>query len=108
MSDEKFTKGEWEVKPIEDDKEYIRIRGCTLGSRFKIANVIDINYHRDPEKQWCINEREESLANANLIAASPRMYAMLKRLVDHDCINDSSLDKEVKSLLSIARGKAND
>ncbi|WP_428614329.1 hypothetical protein [Pseudoalteromonas sp.] len=77
MSETKFTKGPWEILPAEDDKEYLRIRGTALGRRYKIANVIDLKFHHD-ESKWCKLEREESVANANLIACAPDMYEMLE------------------------------
>lgn len=54
----KFTKGKWVVLPLEEDKEYIRIRGSVLGGRYKIADVIDLKFHHQPDKQWCMRERE--------------------------------------------------
>jgi hypothetical protein len=44
-------------------------------------------------------------ANAHLIAAAPDMYAMLEMLVNGDSINDHSIEKEVISLLTKARGE---
>lgn len=80
MSEARFTKGPWEVKPIEDDKEYIRIRGTVLGGRFKVCNVIDAKYHHESWSEWREIERNESTANANLIAAATEMYEMLVEL----------------------------
>jgi hypothetical protein len=106
MSEAKFTKGDWEIKPIENDKAYIRIRGTSIGHRFKICNVSDTKNHHDGSN-WCIREREEAMANAHLIKTAPKMYKLLMHLVSHDCINDASLDKEVHTLLAEARGEIN-
>jgi hypothetical protein len=47
----------------------------------------------------------DCVANAHLIAAAPDMYAMLEMLVNGDSINDHSIEKEVISLLTKARGE---
>lgn len=73
----KFTKGEWRIFQPEQDKEYIRIRGSELGCRFKIANVIDLKFNHNGQ-DWCKIERDESIANAYLIAAAPEMYEILE------------------------------
>lgn len=77
MTQTKFTKGPWVVKPIEDDKEYIRVRGSVLGGKFKIANISDLKDHHY-DHDWCKFDRAESLANAHLIAAAPEMYEALE------------------------------
>jgi len=100
---EKFTKGEWNIMPIEHDKEYVRIRGASLGGRFKICNVIDLKVHHD-ESKWCQYERFESMANAHLIAAAPEIYEFIKSLLEFDMLNDSDTI-EAKALLSKARGE---
>lgn len=102
MCKAKFTKGIWEVKPIEDDKEYIRIRGATIGGTFKIANVIDLKNHHD-ESGWCKRERLESQANAHLIASAPKMYAMLEEMADYD--ECQRFKKQINQLLAKARGE---
>ena len=97
MSETKFTKGEWGALPIEEDKEYIRIRGATLGGRYKIANVIDLKDHHSDAK-WCEREREESLANAHLIKAAPKMYKFIEslQLSVADSIKRDELLKEAR------------
>ena len=116
---EKFTQGEWKILPFEEDREYIRIRGTALSRRYKIANVIDLKRHHDDSK-WCRREREESIANANLITAAPKMYKALKDLVENiknvdnyqaelDLIDqvigiEIDVDK-IESLLAEARGE---
>jgi hypothetical protein len=71
----KHTPGPWAVLPEECDKAYIRIRGTTLGDRYKIANVITPMYEG-------VHEREamETRANARLIAAAPELLEALKRI----------------------------
>ena len=101
---EKFTKGEWRIMPLEGDKEYIRIRGSVLGGRFKVANVSDLHEHHDPERGWCKIEREESMANAHLIAAAPEMYAMLKEILEVYEMDYDDTSKALK-ILEKARGE---
>ncbi len=121
MSETKFTEGPWCIKEIEDDKEYIRVRGTRLGRKFKIANVIDLKNHHD-ESKWCKEDRAESLANAHLIAAAPEMYQLLERFLPYstfDCDgneilhggdfnwneDDDPMIDELKTLLAKARGE---
>lgn len=68
----KPTPGAWEIKPIEDGKEYIRIRGTMLGSRFKIANVLMPNY--GPGTKWQERDDAEAQANARLIAEAGTVH----------------------------------
>lgn len=105
MSEARFTKGVWEVKAIEDDKEYIRIRGTSLGRSFKICNVSDLKNHHNTVAAWCKWEREESMANANLIAAAPKMYKMLEEIaISMECEHGVNTD-EIFRLLATARGE---
>lgn len=69
------TKGPWEVKEEEADKPYLRIRGCALGRKYKIANVLYFTDQQDSRK-----EKDEVLANARLIAAAPETAAERDRL----------------------------
>lgn len=66
MSEAKHTPDPWLMLPEEADKDYIRIRGGMLGSRFKIANVITPTYPGVHAR-----ELEETRANARLMIASP-------------------------------------
>ncbi|AHK11843.1 hypothetical protein S349_53 [Shewanella sp. phage 3/49] len=103
---EKFTKGPWNIMPIEHDKEYVRIRGGSLGSRFKICNVIDLKVHHD-ESKWCQYERFESMSNAHLIAAAPEMYSALRLISDLSILSeDNGLSDLVDDLLAKARGES--
>jgi hypothetical protein len=127
MSEAKFTKGEWVTLPIEDDKEYIRIRGTLPGSKYKIANVVDLKAHHS-SADWCKLDRAESMANARLIVAAPKMYEMLKSVASELCmlideVNDQRASRitsqtesepdyhdmqtlhEIQQLLKEARGK---
>lgn len=108
MSEAKFTKGDWVIYPLEDDKEYIRIRGSVVGGRFKIADVRDLHLHHDEKQAWCKCEREESMANAHLIAAAPEMYEILEMLTsmptyDAKCFLES--EDSIVKLLAKARGE---
>ena len=64
----KHTDFPWEIKPEEVDKDYIRIRGTRLGSRYKIANVYFTPGISD----------DEARNNACLIASAPEMLQALK------------------------------
>lgn len=99
MSEAKFTKGEWEILPIEDDKEYIRIRGTLLGSKHKIANVVDLKAHYS-NADWCKRDRAESMANAQLIVAAPKMYKFLD-----DLASGRGVDYPIEQLLKEVRGE---
>lgn len=100
MSEAKFTKGEWEILPIEDDREYIRIRGTALGFRYKIANVDDIKNHHNVSSNWCKRDREEAMANAHLIKTAPKLYKFIESLQ-----LDVSKEIEAEQLLAKARGE---
>jgi regulation of enolase protein 1 (concanavalin A-like superfamily) len=103
---EKFSKGEWAIMPIEQDKEYIRIRGAVLGGKFKIANVSDLKNHHEDGKKWCEFDRAEPMANAHLIAAAPEMYSALRLISDLSILSeDKGLSDLVDDLLSKARGE---
>lgn len=98
MSEAKFTKGEWLIKPLEDDKDYIRIRGSVLGGRFKIANVIDTlgaQFER---------ERTETIANAHLIKTSPDMFIFIENLILDGVLSQENGEIAAK-LLAKARGE---
>lgn len=72
----KYTPGPWAVLPEEVDKDYIRIRGTQLGTRYKIANVVTPTYPGIHER-----EAEETRANARLIAAAPELFEMLYKTI---------------------------
>ena len=52
-----------------------------------------------------INYEFDNAHDAPLIAAAPEMYEYLSHMVEHDVINDQSIEREVKSLLAKARGE---
>lgn len=62
-----YTKGEWKVGFPEDGTLFIRVR--TSRAVRRIATIFD--------------NREENLANAQLIAAAPDLYEALKALTTH-------------------------
>lgn len=95
MSKTKFTPGPWVIKPEEVGKSYIRIRGGALGGRFKIANVVKPEYEGARAR-----EKEETRANAALIAAAPEMYKFLD-----DLANGRGTDYPIEQLLAKARGE---
>lgn len=73
----KHTPGPWVVLPEEVDRPYIRIRGTRLGCRYKVANVIALDYEGVPAR-----EADETRANARLIAAAPELLSSLITLLD--------------------------
>ena len=78
----KFTKGEWSVSELEDNVDYIRVRGTVPGARFKIANVIDVNHHLECNTHVYAKEKQQAIANAHLIAAAPDMYKELEESLE--------------------------
>lgn len=102
MSEAGFTKGPWALLPLEDDKEYIRVRGTVCGGKYKIANVVDCRSHHDGSK-WCEFRRAESKANAHLIAAAPELYDFIEDLSQNS--EDVTQREEAKRLLAKARGE---
>lgn len=59
-----YTEGRLRVLPEEPEKDYIRIRGTRLGSRYKVANVVIPTAGNSREF-----ELEESMANAVRLVA---------------------------------------
>ena len=87
VSDMKQTQGKWSVHNFECAD---RNGGC----------FIKDNDGEDLAKVY--GDREEDLANANLIASAPEMLEMLKRVVDG---KKSIPRKEVRKLISKAGGE---
>jgi len=71
-----FTPGPWRTLPEECDRPYIRVRGTSLGARYKVANVLTPTYANVHPR-----EADETRANARLIAAAPEMLAALQALI---------------------------
>ncbi len=90
----KFTKGEW--VNYDGDVTYCIGKVCIIESDCMPTVVCDINNYFG---------KEERVANAHLIAVAPKMYEMLKMLLDGDSINDFTIDIEVAKLLAQARGE---
>ena len=55
----------WVILPVEDDKDYIRIRGTQLGGQYKIANVLFVRIPGN--SQMTRNNIEIAQANARTI-----------------------------------------
>lgn len=107
---EKFTPGPWQVLEDETDKDYVRVRGTSLGRKYKIANALIY-----PNREY--GSPEEARANAHLIASAPELYDFLKRIRSyvqdpHDGICRMEMTEEVRdvlgALLSRARGEGVD
>jgi hypothetical protein len=84
----KHTPGPWQTLPEEADKAYIRVRGTRLGSRYKVANVVTLDYAGVHPR-----EAEETRANARLIAAAPELLDALRAarkfvVSSHDPVGD--------------------
>ena len=93
----KFTKGPW----------YLKAR--YLGKAYTV-------YAKDPMTEYgeqClalisrnrIQENDEKLANANLIAAAPDMYEILEDVLNDTHVLPSYLNKQIEKALKKARGE---
>lgn len=80
----KFTKGEWRVE------------------RFVNGKGFEVAFNDDGE---VIADYVYEEPDAHLIASAPEMYEYLSHMVEHEIINDPSIEREVKSLLAKARGE---
>lgn len=69
----KHTPGPWKMLPEECDRPYIRIRGTSIGDRYKIANVLTPIYDGVHQR-----EADETRANARLIASAPDLLEALQ------------------------------
>ena len=86
------TPGPWQALPEECHRAYIRIRGVRLGSRYKIANVLQPCHDHMPER-----EAAETRANAALIQAAPDLLAALRAIMeDVDVHNRGGWAKAMK------------
>ena len=85
MSNEaRFTKGDWRVE------------------RFVNGKGFEIAFNDDGE---VIADYVYEESDAHLIAAAPEMYNYISHMINHDMINDHSVEKELISLLAKARGE---
>lgn len=91
---EKFTKGGWiAFYPHEVLNEGLMSIGSDVGKLICKAELYKSTI-------------TEVTANANLIAAAPEMYAMLKLISDLSLItDDKGLSDEIDNLLAKARGE---
>ena len=97
----KHTRGPWQILPDESDKGYTRIRGTSLGYRYKIADVRHAAF--GGVGKACAEETE---ANARLIAAAPDLLAMLERIRDDRTFrtNDNGLWPDLLAAIAKATG----
>jgi len=103
MSKTKFTKGPWEVR-VGGNFVDIWCAGKSyatesLPSRFKVG---ESNYRQTDDGS---NSREQAIANATLMAASPELYRLLADLVDVCDGNYAELTEECNRVLAAARGE---
>ena len=83
MSEIKFTKGDWELSLDCGGKTLIHSNGETI-----CEGILCSHYKKEVEPQ-----RVEAMANAHLMAASPKMYEMLESVANElymliDEVND--------------------
>ncbi len=84
---DKYTQGEWKKNPY-----YAWVEAETGRGRIMVAN--------------CTGNSAEQDANANLIAAAPAMYQLLKDCLDLCNLRDYQLDDKVKTVLAAIDGEA--
>lgn len=108
MSDAKFTKGEWVVYRESDwygNQDYDEI---VIGAGTYNENPYD-HYCCHKIVIECDDSDAEAIANANLIAKSPKMYTKLKELSEYFGGIDSTfgveMQNEIDELLREARGE---
>lgn len=92
------TPAPWQVLPIEPDVPYIRVRGILAGTRYKIANVPHCNFPGISEKLANL-ELEETIANANLIAAAPNLLKALEDLMSIELMVSQLTPKVVEHIV---------
>ena len=97
MSETKFTKGPWVVSEHEDEVSVFMGEAVDSPHEYNCSDVWVCDSY------WSEND-ETAIANANLIAAAPEMYQMLKKLVEPYGMEDFS-HEEVENLLAKARGE---
>lgn len=82
MNETKFTKGEWTVS---DCGLFVNVGGCKVARAHSGSNI---------------PYTAPTIANANLIAAGPKMYKFLD-----DIANGRGVDYPIEQLLKEARGE---
>ena len=101
MSNEKFTPGEWR-RAFNMSRNGKTVRGLSP-CRIESGNGVVIAF-TVPQKS-----RQEQIANTNLIAAAPEMYALLKMIADPTTFmgakTDEVLRTAIESVLKKARGE---
>lgn len=99
MSDEKFTQGEWEVEERSE-----ALYGCTwVGFLVFAPETGQIICCSETESEKNIPEMQ---ANVSLITAAPKMYGVLKRLVDlTDYAELVGVIHDAKAVLRKVRGE---
>lgn len=97
MSEEKFTKGEWEIEHDNCDKG---------GGEWYIVGPAKVEY-----SYKCTDaEANEANANAHLIKTSPKMYAKLEEIcegmLNAGGAGNVMVANEIKDILAKARGES--
>lgn len=95
MNEPKFTRGEWRIRGDE-----IGIADSSDTQSYGMMNFI---CHVDTYDFG----KEQSEANAHLIAAAPEMYELLEYIKQYHCC-DSDLCNSIIELLAKARGEKHD
>lgn len=101
MSNEKFTKGPWQVVFAAGFDAEI---GVGMGSYLKDESDFYTNHLWTCDVQ-SEDADDECLANAALIAAAPEMYEMLKRFSDNNIVFPLNMRNDMNALLAKARGE---
>lgn len=85
MGEAKFTRGDWYC---EFGGAYARVR---IDGKI-VADLRTLNATYNKHDAW-------------LIAVAPEMYNYISHMIDHNMINDHSVERELTSLLTKARGE---
>ncbi len=102
MSEAKFTKGPWGV--FDNGAGSIEIV-FKDGNSLRGREYLRINPVSSKDDCECIHSGETAEANAHLIAASPKMYEMLSKLVNESRLVYGDDYDEVEKLLKQVRGE---
>lgn len=88
------TAGEWKVKHSES-KDAFNIVGTKLGGKYKIARCPYLQIEGSPELSE--REKDETEANAKLIAASPELLKLVQMAVEYWDSDLSQAEKIIKN-----------